>query len=87
MVALSDQLPGWAVLKIDDLTGVVFAGLSALVIEEVKDEDDLIRVMARTRNAPVPCPMCGTLTDRVHGYYSRTVTDVPVDGRRVVVSV
>ncbi|WP_435876118.1 ISL3 family transposase [Nonomuraea fuscirosea] len=74
-------------LKIDDLTGVVFAGLSALVIEGVKDENDLIRVMTRTREEPVPCPVCGTPTARVHGYYHRTVTDVPVDGRPVVVSV
>ncbi|MEV6982685.1 ISL3 family transposase [Sphaerisporangium sp. NPDC051017] len=71
----------------DDLTRVVFAGLSALVIEGVKDEDDLIRVMARTRDEPVPCPVCRALTGRVHGYCSRTVTDIPVDGRRVVVSV
>jgi transposase len=74
------------VLKIGDLTSVVFAGLSALVIETVEDEDDLIRVMARTRDEPAPCPVCGALTGRVHGYASRTVTDVPVDGRRVVVS-
>ncbi|MBB5081481.1 hypothetical protein HNR40_006976 [Nonomuraea endophytica] len=74
-------------LKISDLTDVVFAGLSALVIEGVKDENNLIRVMTRTRDKPVPCPVCGTLTGRVHGYYSRTVADVPVDGRRVVVSV
>lgn len=73
-------------LKIDDLTSVVFAGLSALVTEAVEDEDDLIRVMARTRDEPAPCPVCGALTGRVHGYASRTVTDVPVDGRRVVVS-
>lgn len=73
-------------LKIDDLAGVVFAGLSALVIEDVKDEDEFIRVVARTRDEPVPCPVCGALTGRVHGYGSRTVTDVPVDGRRVVVS-
>ncbi|MFE0152857.1 ISL3 family transposase, partial [Nonomuraea sp. NPDC059007] len=63
-------------LKIGDLTGVVFAGLSALVIQGVNDEDHLIRVLARTRDEPVPCPMCGTLTGRVHGYGSRTVTDV-----------
>ncbi|MGP4105359.1 ISL3 family transposase [Nonomuraea sp. KM90] len=74
-------------LKIDDLTDVVFSGLSALVIEGVKDENDLIRVMTRTRDEPVPCPVCGTPTARVHGYYYRTVTDVPVDGRPVVVSV
>ena len=44
-------------LKIDDLVGVVFAGLSALVIEDVQDEEDLIRVMARTRGESVPCPV------------------------------
>ncbi|MFG1678534.1 hypothetical protein ACGFNP_00065 [Nonomuraea sp. NPDC049269] len=70
-------------LKIDDLMGVVFAGLSALVIEDVRDEYGLIRVMARTRNKPVPCPVCGVPTGRVHGYCSRTATDVPVDGRPV----
>ncbi|GGT16644.1 ISL3 family transposase [Nonomuraea spiralis] len=73
-------------LKIDDLAGVVFAGLSTLVIEGVEDEDDLIRVMARTRDEPVPCPVCGALSGRAHGHVSRTVTDVPVDGRLVVVS-
>jgi hypothetical protein len=45
------------VLEIDDLVGVVFSGLSALVIEGVEDETDLIRVMARTRDEPVPCPV------------------------------
>ncbi|MEU8196456.1 transposase family protein [Microbispora amethystogenes] len=65
----------------------MFSGLSDLVIEGVADENDLIRVMARTRDEPVPCPMCGVLTARVHGFFGRTVTDVPVDGRTVVVSV
>ncbi|GAA2686280.1 hypothetical protein GCM10010412_073680 [Nonomuraea recticatena] len=74
-------------LKINDLVGVVFSGLSDLVIEDVVDETDLIRVLARTRDEPVPCPVCGVLTDRVHAFCGRTVTDVPVDGRRVVVSV
>jgi transposase len=67
--------------------GVVFSGLSDLVIEDVVDENDLIRVVARTRDEPVPCPVCGMLTSRVHGFCSRAVTDVPVDGRGVVVSV
>ncbi|KPI13387.1 transposase IS204/IS1001/IS1096/IS1165 family protein [Actinobacteria bacterium OV450] len=31
--------------------------------------------------------MCGVVTGRVHGYHSRTVRDVPVDGRQVVVRV
>ncbi|KAB8188689.1 hypothetical protein FH608_043430 [Nonomuraea phyllanthi] len=64
----------------------MFAGLSALVIEGVEDEGDRIRVRARTRDEPVPCPACGALTGRVHGYAGRMVRDVPVDGRPVVVS-
>ncbi|MEV6576514.1 ISL3 family transposase, partial [Streptomyces sp. NPDC051577] len=42
-------------------------------------------VKARTRDVAVPCPVCGLPTAKVHGYHRRTVADVPVDGRRVVV--
>ncbi|MEV7238444.1 ISL3 family transposase [Streptomyces sp. NPDC051020] len=65
----------------------MFSGLSALVVESVADEGDRVRVVARTRDDPVPCPVCGAPTGRVHGFHHRTVADVPVDGRRVVVSV
>jgi transposase len=65
----------------------VFSGLSALVIEDVADDGEMIRVLARTRDVSFPCPMCGVPTGKVHGYHVRTVADVPVDGRRVVVKV
>lgn len=65
----------------------VFSGLSALVIDDVADDGEVIRVLARTRDAPFPCPMCGVPTGKVHGYHVRTVADVPVDGRRVVVNI
>jgi transposase len=65
--------------------GIVFSGLSALVIEDVGDEDGLVVVRARTRGGAVACPGCATETGRVHGYHQRTAADVPVDGRRVVV--
>lgn len=74
-------------LKINDLMGVVFSGLSGLVIEDMADENDRIRVIVRTRDEPVPCPVCGALTGRVHGLHGCTVTEVPVDGRKVVVPV
>lgn len=45
----------------------------------------MVVVTARTRDVAVPCPVCGTATAKVHGYHQRTVTDVPVDGRQVVV--
>ena len=65
----------------------MFSGLSALVLEDVQDAGELICVRARTAGRAVACPGCGTGTARVHGYYGRTVADVPVDGRRVLVLV
>ena len=69
------------------LVSTVFSGLSALVIEDVRDAGEVICVRARTRDQPVACPGCGTATSRVHGYHERTAADVPVDGRRVLVRV
>lgn len=66
---------------------MAFSGLSALVIEGVTDEREVIRVSARTRDESVPCPVCGQPTRRVHGFHGRVVADVSVGGRRVVVSV
>ncbi|HET9139775.1 MAG TPA: ISL3 family transposase [Actinophytocola sp.] len=65
----------------------MFAGLSSLVIEEVTDEGEWIRVRARTRDRPASCPDCGAAGVRVHGFVQRTVRDVPVDGRPVVIEV
>ncbi|WP_460348305.1 transposase family protein [Actinoallomurus acanthiterrae] len=36
---------------------------------------------------PVPCPGCAVETARVRAWCGRTVADVPVDGRRVMVNV
>lgn len=69
------------------LAGIVFPGLSALIIEDAEDAGEVIFVRARTRDVAVACPGCGTLTARVHGYYERTAADVPADGRRVLVRV
>ena len=68
-----------------ELVGIVFSGLSSLVIEDVEDAGDTIVVRARTRSEPVACPGCGEETSHVHGYRGPTPADVPVDGRRVVV--
>ncbi|WP_406404953.1 ISL3 family transposase [Streptomyces sp. NBC_00879] len=75
------------VRDVNELVDVVFSGLSPLAIEDVTDEAERILVRARTPEEPVPCPGCGAPSDRVHGFHLRTVADVPVDGRRVVVRV
>jgi transposase len=74
-------------IDVTELAGIVFSGLSALVIEDVQDAGDVIVVRAATRNEPAACPGCGTQTARVHGYHERTPAGVPVDGRRVLVKV
>jgi transposase len=71
----------------DEFLATVFSGLSPLVIEEVADEGERIVVRARTGRGAAACPVCGVVSGRVHGYRLRTVADVPVDGRRVVVRV
>ncbi|WP_459254007.1 ISL3 family transposase [Streptomyces sp. NPDC059373] len=72
-------------VDVNFLLGTVFSGLSALVVEDVVDGGDAVVISARTRDAAVPCPACRTPTAKVHGYHRRSVTDVPVDGRQVVV--
>ncbi len=72
---------------VSELAGIVFSGLSSLVIDDVTGLDGVIVVRARTAGGPVPCPRCGGRTGQVHGYYERTVADVPADGRPVVVRV
>ena len=74
-------------IDVTELVGIVFSGLSALVIDDVEDAGDVIVVRARTRGGAAACPGCGAETSRVHGYHERTAADVPADGRRVVVKV
>lgn len=74
-------------IDVNKLVGTVFSGLSPLVVQDVCDEGELIRVRARTSGDPAACPDCGVLTGRVHGYHGRTVADVSVDARRVVLAV
>ncbi len=58
-----------------------------MVVGDVTDDGELIRVRARTLDAPATCPGCGVEVSRVHGYHRQTLADVPVDERRVLVVV
>ncbi|MER6076538.1 transposase family protein, partial [Streptomyces sp. NPDC001817] len=75
------------VMDVNELVQAVFSGLSPLVIEDVADEGERILVRARTSLDTAVCPVCRASSERVHGYHWRTVADVPVDERRVVVRV
>nr|WP_093496911.1 ISL3 family transposase [Streptomyces sp. Ag109_O5-10] len=75
------------VKDVNETVQTVFSGLSPLVIGDVVDEGERVVVRARTPQNAAVCPVCGALSGRVHGYHWRTVADVPIDDRRVVVLV
>jgi transposase len=65
----------------------VFSGPSPLLVGEVADEGEQIVVRARTPQNAAACPVCRAQSEQVPGYQLRTVAEVPVDGRRVVIRV
>jgi transposase len=76
-------VPPWVVCD-RDIVDVVFPRLKAVLVERVEREGDAVRVVARSRGEPVPCPSCGTPTGKVHGYYRRRLADSPAGGAPVV---
>ncbi|WP_426636017.1 transposase family protein [Planosporangium sp. 12N6] len=64
---------------------VVFPQLSAMLIDEVVEQGQGLRVRARTPPAAVACPQCGQPSTRVHAYHLRCLADLPVGGRGVIV--
>ncbi|MEV6259095.1 transposase family protein, partial [Nocardia sp. NPDC051929] len=67
--------------------GLSFSGLSALVIDDVVDDGSRVVVRARTAPGPAVCSRCGAASAKLHSYHRRTVADLPVDGRLVVLRV
>ncbi|MFE9222999.1 ISL3 family transposase [Streptomyces lavendulae] len=59
--------------------------LSAVLVEQVRVEDEKILVGARTRGTAPPCPACGTPARRVHSRYRRHLSDTSLGGRPVVI--
>lgn len=49
---------------VNSLAKNVFSGLSALVVEDVTDEGEAIRLSARTRHKAAECPKCGSVVSR-----------------------
>ena len=69
-----------------ELLTTVFPQLAAVLVQRVVDEGRRVRVVARTRADPVPCPRCGTRTERVHGYHRRWLTDLLRKANTLVVT-
>ena len=63
-----------------------FPHLAELVVEEVTDHGNYVRVAAHTLSAPAACRGCGTSSSRVHGHYRRLLHDLPAGGRPVLIA-
>ncbi|MFI8952576.1 ISL3 family transposase [Streptomyces sp. NPDC053750] len=54
-------------------------------VERVWSTGGVVRIAARTRELTVACPDCGRGSTRVHSRYCRTLADVAVGGRPVLI--
>ena len=46
-----------------------------------------LTITARPKTASARCPRCEGVSSRVHSRYTRTLSDLPVAGRRVVITI
>lgn len=54
-----------------------------LTVEFVTEADEELVVMARAEAEDAACPLCETVSHRIHSRYVRQVSDLPCSGRRV----
>jgi transposase len=63
--------------------GVLLPHLAGVIVEEIAVTGGLLLVLARVRAATAVCPMCGTVSGRVHSRYDRRLADASIGGRQV----
>jgi transposase len=76
---------GGSVGECDDLVRIISPYLDTVRVERMWAEAGTVRIAARTRELMVACPDCGRGSARVHSRYSRTLADVAVGGRPVLI--
>ena len=58
-----------------------------LAIESIETESARLLIVARPLGTAATCPVCRTISTSIHSRYRRTLTDLPSQGRRVVVTI
>ncbi|WP_406472066.1 ISL3 family transposase [Streptomyces sp. NBC_01615] len=76
---------GGIVGECDDLVRIVAPHLDAVRVERVWVAGGVVYIAACTRELTVACPDCGRGSVRTHSRYRRTLADVAVGGRPVVI--
>jgi transposase len=69
---------------VDDGITLAPCGLS---IQSIETESNKLLISAVSLDPIAACPLCGTRSTHIHSRYLRTLTDLPSQGRRVVVTI
>ncbi|MFC2090778.1 ISL3 family transposase [Bacteroidota bacterium] len=56
-----------------------------LKLKKIEYSDNTIRIYATIKSRRSKCPICGKYSNRVHDYYIRTISDLPVFQNRTVI--
>ena len=59
--------------------------MPSLKLQEIDYSDDLIRIYASIKFHRSKCPSCGRHSKRVHDFYIRTISDLPVFQNRTII--
>jgi hypothetical protein len=60
---------------------------AALHVVQVLPTPDRITILTAPKPSSSACPLCGAVSSRVHSHYTRTLADLPWQGRAVTVQV
>ena len=60
---------------------------AGLLVQQVLPEPDRVVVVTTPKAPDAECPLCGCTSGRVHSHCTRTLADLPWQGRRAVVQV
>ena len=60
----------------------ILPDLSDLIIEQV-GVTNVVTISVRAASPTASCPCCGSICQRVHSHYTRTLRDLPASGRPV----
>jgi transposase len=72
-------------MAVSDLIRVLLPHLAGVGIGRVEDRGALVRVMTSSIQASACCPSCGYDSSTVHSGYERSIADIAVGGRRLVI--
>jgi len=56
-----------------------------LALQEIAYSENIIRIYASVKSRRSRCPSCGKYSNRVHDYYYRTISDLPVFQNRTII--